>query len=68
MTPMIQRLSEKYSFNREINDDRIKREKILLPVTNNGDIDFDFMSSFMQQIEKDILKQSLTIFKERSIL
>lgn len=65
---MIQRLSEKYSFNREINDDRIKREKILLPVTNNGDIDFDFMSSFMQQIEKDILKQSLTIFKERSIL
>lgn len=68
MTPMIQRLSEKYSFNREINDERIKREKILLPVTNNGDIDFDFMSSFMQQIEKDILKQSLAIFKERSIL
>ena len=29
------RLKEKYNFNREINDPRIKREKILLPVKDN---------------------------------
>lgn len=56
MLPIISRLSEKYSFNREINDERIKREKILLPITNNGDIDFQFMSSFMRRIECQIFK------------
>lgn len=32
LSGVIKRLEEKYSFNREINDVRIKREKILLPV------------------------------------
>ena len=65
MIPLINRLSEKYSFNREINDERIKREKLLLPVTDAGDIDFQFMSSFMRQIENDILGTTLSIFKNR---
>ena len=65
MVPIINRLSEKYSFNREINDERIKREKILLPINDKGEIDFDFMSSFMQQVEADILKTTLKVFKKR---
>lgn len=65
MIPLINRLSEKYSFNREINDERIKREKLLLPVTDAGDIDFQFMSSFMKQIETDILSTTLATFKNR---
>ena len=65
MIPLINRLSEKYSFNREINDERIKREKLLLPVTDTGDIDFQFMSSFMKQIETDILGTTLATFKNR---
>lgn len=65
MIPLINRLSEKYSFNREINDERIKREKLLLPVTDAGDIDFQFMSSFMKKIETDILRTTLDAFKNR---
>ena len=65
MVPIINRLSEKYSFNREINDERIKREKLLLPVNKEGEIDFDFMSSFMQEVEADILKTTLKVFKKR---
>lgn len=65
MIPLINRLSEKYSFNREINDERIKREKLLLPVTDAGDIDFQFMSSFMKKIETDILDTTLATFKNR---
>ena len=65
MIPIINRLSEKYGFNREINDERIKREKLLLPVTQNGEIDFQFMSSFMRQIETDILGTTLSVFKGR---
>ena len=65
MIPLINRLSEKYSFNREINDERIKREKLLLPVTDAGDIDFQFMSSFMKKIETDILGTTLATFQNR---
>lgn len=65
MIPLINRLSEKYSFNREINDERIRREKILLPVTEEGNIDFVFMSSFMRGIEKDILNVTIQKFKKR---
>ena len=52
MIPLINRLSEKYSFNREINDNRIKREKLILPSTDEGEIDFAFMSSFMKGVEQ----------------
>lgn len=65
MVPIINRLSEKYSFNREINDDRIKREKLILPVNEQGEIDFAFMSSFMKKIEQYILKKTLAIYKTK---
>lgn len=65
MVPLVSRLSEKYSFNREINDERIKREKILLPVTEEGNIDFAFMTSFMKEVEKDILNTTLKAFGSR---
>lgn len=65
LIPLVSRLSEKYSFNREINDERIKREKLLLPVNEHGDIDFEFMSTFMQNVEQDILKTTLPIFKAK---
>lgn len=65
MIPLINRLSEKYSFNREINDNRIKREKLILPATATGEIDFAFMSSFMKEVEQDILGETLKIFKDR---
>ena len=66
MLPLINRLSEKYSFNREINDNRIKREKLILPATQTGEIDFAFMSSFMKEIEQDILNTTLKVFKNRA--
>lgn len=47
------RLSEKYSFNREINDKRIQREKILLPVNSKGEPDYVFMEQFMRQKEQE---------------
>ncbi len=65
LAPMVQRLSEKYSFNREINDDRIKREKLLLPANDNGEIDFDFMSDYMKQVENKILKSTIDKFLKK---
>ena len=65
MIPLINRLSEKYSFNREINDNRIKREKLILPSTDEGEIDFAFMSSFMKEVEQDILHTTLKFFRDK---
>ena len=65
MIPLINRLSEKYSFNREINDERIKREKIILPANKQGEPDFAFMSSFMKEVEGDILNTTIRYFSDK---
>lgn len=48
---MLNRLSEKYNFNREINDKRIKREKILLPMTQDKQPDYAYMEQYMINLE-----------------
>ena len=47
---MARRLSEKYNFNREINDTRISREKILLPVKDDGTPDYEYMDQFIKNL------------------
>ena len=56
---VVSRLGEKYSFNREINDDRIKKEKIMLPVNNKEEPDYTYMTSYMQNIEQQIMSDYL---------
>lgn len=53
----LQKLGDKYSFNREINDKRIKREKMLLPIDDNYQPDYDFMDQYMRQIERRQIKK-----------
>lgn len=45
--------------------DRIKRDKIILPITENEKPDFDFMSLFMREVEKDILNTTLSYFADK---
>ena len=52
---VVRRLSEKYSFNREIKDPRLKREIIMLPIKNDGTPDYGFMEEYMKQIERKFL-------------
>lgn len=42
------RLSQKYNFNREINDTRISREKLMLPVDDKGNPDYEYMEYYTQ--------------------
>lgn len=63
LSGVIKRLEEKYSFNREINDIRIKREKILLPIDQNENPDWQFMEDFMRKIEQDKVKTILEYYK-----
>lgn len=59
LATIISRVCEKYGFNREINDDRLKREKIVVPVDEQGNVDYGFMSAFMKQKEIQILKPTI---------
>jgi hypothetical protein len=52
---IISRLGEKYSFNREINDDRIKKEKIMLPVNSKNEPDYEYMEQYIRKKEQESL-------------
>jgi len=60
---VIQKLKEKYSFNREMTDDRLKREAILLPATMQGTPDFRFMECFILQEEAKLYKKIIERFE-----
>lgn len=47
---MLNRLSEKYNFNREINDDRISTEVIILPTTPSDKPDYLYMENYIKEI------------------
>lgn len=47
----LSKLGEKYAFNREMNDRRIKREKIILPVDSNNQPDWQYMEKYMKELE-----------------
>lgn len=59
MATIVRRLGEKYSFNREINDKRIRTEKLILPVDQNGNPHWKYMGQFMQKIEAEKLEKAL---------
>lgn len=62
---IVSRLGEKYSFNREINDKRIKREKILLPTNSKGEPDYNFMGQYMRHKELEKQKEYLNFIQNR---
>lgn len=67
LASMVSRLSQKYNFNREINDKRISREKLILPVNKSGEPDWDFMEQFIKKIEKIKKEKYLTYCRQELI-
>ena len=59
MSTIISRLEEKYSFNREINDKRISREKLFLPIDKNDEPHWKYMSNFIKKLEKENIEKTL---------
>lgn len=57
MATIIGRLEEKYSFNREINDKRISREKLFLPIDNNGNPYWEYMSNYVKRLERENIEK-----------
>ena len=57
---LLNRLSEKYNFNREINDERISKEVIMLPIGKNGNPDYEYMENYIKKIMFKKYKEYLT--------
>ena len=47
----------KYSYGYKFNETRMRRQKIMLPVNDSGEPDFDFMASYMRAHEEKILQR-----------
>lgn len=68
LAPLLSRLEEKYSFNREINDPRINKEVIILPVTADGTPDWRFMEDYICEREVQLLQQYIPYIKNSDII
>lgn len=64
MATMLSRLSDKYNFNREINDARISKEIILLPIKNDNTPDYDYMEQYIKNIMVDKYNKLLNFIKQ----
>jgi hypothetical protein len=62
---VISRLGEKYGFNREINDPRIKKEIILLPAVKSNQPDYGYMENVMRGIEAKQLNRYVRYAENR---
>ena len=60
------RLSNKYNFNREINDKRISRDKVMLPINDDGEPDFEYMGQYMMYLEYQKRNQYLDYIQSQS--
>lgn len=59
ISTLTNRFSEKYNFNREINDARISREKIMLPMNDKLEPDYEYMEQYMKNLTYKKINQYL---------
>jgi restriction endonuclease S subunit len=65
LSPIVSRLEEKYSFNREINDVRINREILLLPIDKKGNPDWAYMERYAKSLMAGQLQAYLSYANKR---
>lgn len=61
----IQAQKDKYAYGYKFNSQRMKRQKILLPINDYNEPNYEYMLSFMQKVEQDVLKATIRILKEK---
>jgi hypothetical protein len=54
LKPIIESMKNKYNFAREINNERLRKEKILLPTTDDKSPDWEFMENYIKELSKTI--------------
>ncbi|MCI7587585.1 MAG: restriction endonuclease subunit S [Campylobacter sp.] len=53
----LRKINQKYDYTQKISKDKINDTKIQLPITASGEIDFDFMESFIAELEAERVRE-----------
>lgn len=64
----ISKQKEKYTYGYKFNSKRMKKQKILLPVNEKNDIDFELMEAYIRKIKYKKVSEVLAFFKEATNL
>lgn len=59
ITTIADQVRGKYNFGYKRNQERLKRETLILPVDKNGNPDFQYMSDFVKKLELDKVQEVL---------
>lgn len=59
LSTAIRQQKDKYAYGYKFNAQRMKRQKVLLPVTKEGLLDWEFMEDYMKTKEQQILKPTI---------
>lgn len=65
LATMTSRLSQKYNFNREINDKRISREIILLPLNDKGEPDYEYMEKYSKNLLREKIQRYIKYIENK---
>ena len=57
ITNQIMQQKGKYEYGYKMGSERLRRQKILLPVNEKGDIDFEYMDRYMRGVELRLLEE-----------
>jgi len=66
MARMIQQTCSKYNYGHMGNKDSIKRERVMLPVTDSGEPDYEYMEQYSKNVMLRKYQQYLMFLKQRS--
>ena len=64
MKTIILQQKEKYNYGYKFNETRMRRQKIMLPVTDSGEPDFDYMEAFVKNLTAAQYRRYLEYFDE----
>ena len=65
LTAVLEQQGSNFNFNREINDLRIKKMRVMLPVTDEGKPDYQFMEDYIRELMNEKKKQYRGYVKQR---
>ena len=65
LTSVVEKQGVNFNFNREINNARISNMRVLLPVTDNGEPDYEYMEQYAAEARKVKLAKYLEYVQKR---
>ena len=67
LTAVLEQQGSNFNFNREINDSRIRKMRVMLPVDDNDEPDYQFMEDYMKELMKAKRKQYQKYVEQRLV-